>query len=94
VCSETCPEASYWPPDEGVGDFFVMTEWVPGQIGSEYHGSSLYWKADGKWVANKLPAIEKVLDLLPAAAMLHCLKRLAIPAAVAGKTRAAIRLCC
>ena len=62
VCSETCPEASYWPPDEGGGDFFVMTEWIPGQIGSEYHGSSLYRKADGKWVANKLPAIEKVLD--------------------------------
>jgi hypothetical protein len=62
VCSETCPEASYWSPDEGIGDFFVMTEWIPGQIGSEYHGSSFYRKADGKWMASKLPAIEKVLD--------------------------------
>ncbi len=62
VCSETCPEASYWPPDDGVGDFFVMTEWIPGQIGSEYQGSSLYRKAEGKWVSGKLPAIEKVLD--------------------------------
>ena len=62
VCTETCPEASYWPPDEGVRDFFVTTEWIPGQIGSEYHASSLYRKADGKWVTNKLPAIEKVLD--------------------------------
>jgi len=62
VCSETCPEASYWPPDEGVGVFFVTTEWTPGQIGSEYHGSSLYQMANGEWTASKLPAIEKVLD--------------------------------
>jgi len=62
VCSETCPEASYWTPDEGVADFFVMTEWIPGQLGSEYHGSSLYRKADGKWVVNELRGIEKVLD--------------------------------
>jgi len=62
VCSETCPEASYWTPDEGVADFFVMTEWIPGQLGSAYHGSSLYRKADGKWVANELRGIEKVLD--------------------------------
>src|SRR6266568_9593895 len=61
VCSETCPEASYWSPDEGVGDLFVTTEWTPGQIGSEYHGSSLYQKADNKWQSSRLPAIEKVL---------------------------------
>jgi hypothetical protein len=48
VCSETCPETSYWPPDEGIGDFFLTTEWIPGQTGSEYHGGSLYRKAEGK----------------------------------------------
>ncbi len=62
-CSETCPEASFWFPDDGVGDFFVVTHWIAGQIGSSYQDSFLYQKADGKWSAKKLPhALERILD--------------------------------
>jgi len=62
-CSETCPEASFWFPDDGVGDFFVVTHWIPGQIGSSYQDSFLYQKAEGKWSAKKLPhALERILD--------------------------------
>jgi hypothetical protein len=62
-CSETCPEASFWFPDDGVGDFFVVTHWIAGQIGSSYQGSFLYQKAEGKWSAKKLPhALERILD--------------------------------
>ncbi len=63
TCSETCPEASFWFPDDGVGDFFVITQWIPGQIGSVYQDSFLYQKAEGKWSAKKLPhAMPRVLD--------------------------------
>jgi hypothetical protein len=63
VCSETCPEASFWWPDEGIGNFFVMTQWVPGQVGSDYQATFLYREAGGGWSSTKLThAIEEVLD--------------------------------
>ena len=63
VCSETCPEASYWLPDGGIDDHFITTHWVPGQIQSQYQASYLYRKLAGGWVGNKLPdALEQVLD--------------------------------
>jgi len=63
VGSETCPEASFWWPDGGVGNFFVMTQWVPGQVGSDYQASFLYRDAGGGWSSTKLThATEEVLD--------------------------------
>lgn len=63
VCSETCPEASFWFPDEGVGGFFIVTHWIPGQIQSEYQSSFLYQRLDGKWSAKKLPyPLQQILD--------------------------------
>lgn len=63
VCSETCPEASFWFPDGGVDNFFIATHWIPGQIGSEYQASFLYQKSQGKWSEKKFPhAIERILD--------------------------------
>lgn len=63
VCSETCPEASYWLPDNGIDDHFITTNWIPGQIQSEYQASFLYRKSAGGWLATKLPhAAERVLD--------------------------------
>lgn len=63
VCSETCPEASYWLPDNGIDDHFITTNWIPGQIGSTYEASFLYRKAVGRWSEAKLPhPIERVLD--------------------------------
>jgi hypothetical protein len=63
VCSETCPEADFWVPDDGVDDFFIVTDWVPGQIGPTYHSSFLYRKAGEKWSRSKLSQVmERVLD--------------------------------
>jgi hypothetical protein len=63
VCSETCPEASYWLPDNGIDDHFIITNWIPGQIQSRYQASFLYRKSAGGWPETKLPhAVERVLD--------------------------------
>ena len=63
VCSETCPEADYWLPDNGIEDHFITTHWVPGQIQSEYQASFLFRKSAGGWAKTKLPhAMERVLD--------------------------------
>ncbi len=63
ICSETCPEGSYWLPDNGIDDHFITTNWIPGQIGPQYQASFLYRKSAGSWLTTKLPhAIEQVLD--------------------------------
>ena len=63
VCSETCPNASYWLPENGIDDHFITTNWIEGQIGSEYQASFLYRKSAGGWRESKLPhAMERVLD--------------------------------
>jgi hypothetical protein len=63
VCSETCPEASYWLPDNGIEDHFITTHWIPGQIQSQYQATFLYRKSAGGWVQTKLShAMEQVLD--------------------------------
>ena len=63
VCSETCPEATYWLPDNGIDDHFITTNWIPGQIGSTYEASFLYRKSAGRWSEVKLPhPMERVLD--------------------------------
>ena len=55
ICSESCPEWSFWAPDGVVKDFFVLTRVTPGQLGSTYHESLLYQRTGGKWSAKKLP---------------------------------------
>jgi hypothetical protein len=54
ACEETCPQAMAWAPPEGVSDFFFVTRWVPGQIGSRYLETALYQNKDGTWTARKL----------------------------------------
>jgi hypothetical protein len=63
ACSESCPEASVWAPASGVSDFFYVTRWVPGQIGSDYQETAIYQNAGGTWTSRKLPApVERFLD--------------------------------
>ena len=54
VCSETCPEAGFWFPAEGVDDFFIVNHWIPGQIDTSYQSSFVYQKTGGKWSQRKL----------------------------------------
>lgn len=57
VCSESCPEWAMWAPDGVVDDFFVLTRFVPGQIGSTYHESRLYRRSGNTWAATVLPRV-------------------------------------
>ncbi len=62
ICSETCPEWYFWAPDGVVGDFFLVTRFTPGQLGSTYHESLLYQRSGRSWRVKKLSQpIEKPL---------------------------------
>jgi hypothetical protein len=63
VCSETCPEAELWAPENGIDDFILITYWVPGQIGSDYQSSFISHKDVSSWSLQKLPQpIIQVMD--------------------------------
>ncbi len=55
TCSESCPEWYAWAPDGVVSDFFLVTRFTPGQLGSTYHESLLYERSGRKWRVKKLP---------------------------------------
>lgn len=63
-CSETCPEARFWIPDEGVDDYFVVTRLIQGQTETKYLSSTLYRQAEGMWAATDLSQpFQRVLDM-------------------------------
>jgi hypothetical protein len=55
VCSESCPEWSFWAPNGIADDFFLATRMTEGQMGSTYHESVLYQHAGSRWVTRKMP---------------------------------------
>lgn len=62
-CEETCPYAKVWAPEEGVGSFFFLTQFVAGKDQPIYKSTSLYQENIGKW--NATPAgspLRRVLD--------------------------------
>ena len=63
ACEETCPVGVVWVPEDGVGDFFLMTQFVAGKTGGVYKASTLYRNDRGKWTATVLAEpVRKVLD--------------------------------
>jgi hypothetical protein len=65
TCEETCPYGEFWAPDSGVENFYLMTQFVPGQSEPEYKATTLYREAGGKWTAT--PLAEPLLRELDAA---------------------------
>ncbi len=62
-CEETCPYGVVWAPENGISDFFLMTQFVSGKSGSEYKASTLYQVVAGKWTAQPLTEpLRRVLD--------------------------------
>lgn len=57
ACSETCPRWSVWAPENGVGDFFLATKFIEGQLQPDYQETRLYRRAGG-WQASKQIQIE------------------------------------
>ncbi len=66
-CEESCPYGETWTPDEGVGPFFLLTQFVAGQSKPVYKSTLLYAESAGKWSAIAVdPATRRVLDAAPA----------------------------
>lgn len=62
-CEETCPYGETWIPDDGVGQFFFLTQFVSGQTQAVYKSTSVYQESAGQWKATPLnPPLRRVLD--------------------------------
>lgn len=73
-CEETCPYRQVWVPDEGVGNFFFVTDFIAGQTESTYKSSVLYQESAGKWSASPLdPALQRTLDARDATLILEAI---------------------
>ena len=51
ACEETCPYEEVWIPGDGVGKFFLLTQFVAGQTQAIYKSTSAYVEDAGKWTA-------------------------------------------
>jgi hypothetical protein len=63
-CSETCPEARFWVPDDGIDNYFVVTRLTQGQTETKYLSSTLYGESKGSWSATDVnQPLQRVLDM-------------------------------
>ena len=72
-CEETCPYGEVWAPDDGVGKFFLLTQFVSGKTQPLYKSTSLYEESAGKWAAASLDPLRRVLDAPNPGAILEAL---------------------
>jgi hypothetical protein len=62
-CEETCPYIVAWAPEDGVGKFFLVTQFTAGQTGPTYKASVRYQEDAGKWTAIPLAMpLQRLLD--------------------------------
>ncbi len=62
-CEESCPYGVVWAPEDGVGKYFLVTQFVAGKTGAEYRATSRYEDQGGKWTAGSLAdPLKRVLD--------------------------------
>lgn len=74
ACEETCPYGEVWVPDDGVGNFFLLAQFVTGKTQPIYKATSLYEENAGKWTATPLnPTLRRVLDATNAGAILEAI---------------------
>lgn len=63
ACEESCPNEIVWVPENGVGNFFLATQFVVGKDEPSYKGSTRYRQENGKWSEEALPQpLHRVLD--------------------------------
>jgi hypothetical protein len=73
-CEESCAYGEVWVPDDGVGKFFLLTQFVSGKAQPIYKASSLYEERAGKWTATAVdPALRRVLDAANASTILEAI---------------------
>jgi hypothetical protein len=62
-CEESCPYVVVWAPENGVGEFFLVTQFVEGRTEPAYKASTLYREDAGKWTPAPLAEpLRRVLD--------------------------------
>ena len=62
-CEETCPYGDTWVPDEGAGNFFLLTLLIQGQTQPIYKSTAAYEENGDKWTPTPLdPSLQNVLD--------------------------------
>lgn len=63
ACEESCPVGTVWVPEDGVENFFVMTQFVAAKTGGVYKASTVYRENGGKWAGTALAEpLHRVLD--------------------------------
>jgi hypothetical protein len=63
ACEDSCPYGIVWVPENGVGKFFLVTQFVAGKTEAFYKASTLYQEGGGKWTATALDTpLRRVLD--------------------------------
>src|SRR5260370_18095029 len=73
-CGESCPYGEVLVPDDGLGKFFLLTQFVAGQTQAIYKATSFYEESGGKWTATALdPPLRRVLDAGNAGAILEAI---------------------
>jgi hypothetical protein len=71
-CEESCPYGEVWVPDDGVGKFFLLTQFVSGKTQPLYKATSLYEENAGKWASTPInPPLRRVLDAANPGAILE-----------------------
>ncbi len=73
-CEETCPYGEVWVPDDGVGKFFLLTQFVSGKTQPIYKATSLYEENAGKWASTPInPPLRRVLDAANASTIVEAI---------------------
>lgn len=63
ACEESCPIGTVWAPANGIGDFFLVTQFVVGKDQPAYKATTEYRQQSGKWISTPLPQpLPRVLD--------------------------------
>jgi hypothetical protein len=72
-CEETCPYGEVWVPDDGIGKFFLLTQFVSGKTQPLYKATSFYGENAGKWISTSIPPLRRVLDAADASTILEAI---------------------
>jgi len=71
-CEETCPYVEVWAPEGGIGNFFLVAQFIAGKTQPVYKSSSGYEENRGQWNASPIdPPLHRVLDATSADAVLE-----------------------
>jgi hypothetical protein len=73
-CEESCPYGVGWVPDEGVGRFFLLTQFASGKTQPVYKATSAYEENSAKWSASPMdPPLRRILDAANAETILEAI---------------------